>query len=67
MAHEFIAGCIGGCAGLIVGHPFDTVKVHLQNDNTRMFRNSMQCFKTLVVKEGLRGLYKGSKELPKKI
>lgn len=59
MAHEFIAGCIGGCAGLIVGHPFDTVKVHLQNDNTRMFKNSMQCFKTLVVKEGVRGLYKG--------
>ncbi|XP_014286661.1 mitochondrial basic amino acids transporter isoform X2 [Halyomorpha halys] len=27
MALDFLAGCVGGCAGVIVGHPFDTVKI----------------------------------------
>lgn len=27
MALDFVAGCIGGAAGVLVGHPFDTVKV----------------------------------------
>jgi hypothetical protein len=24
---DFLAGCIGGCAGVMVGHPLDTLKV----------------------------------------
>ncbi|XP_062572413.1 solute carrier family 25 member 45-like [Saccostrea cucullata] len=28
--HDYIAGAIGGMAGIIVGHPFDTTKVQLQ-------------------------------------
>ncbi|XP_016382659.1 mitochondrial basic amino acids transporter isoform X3 [Sinocyclocheilus rhinocerous] len=27
MALDFVAGCIGGAAGVLVGHPFDTVKM----------------------------------------
>lgn len=27
MALDFAAGCVGGAAGVLVGHPFDTVKV----------------------------------------
>ncbi|KAK3093525.1 hypothetical protein FSP39_016754 [Pinctada imbricata] len=30
VAHDYIAGAIGGAAGLVVGHPFDTTKVQLQ-------------------------------------
>ncbi|PNI97328.1 SLC25A29 isoform 6 [Pan troglodytes] len=26
MALDFLAGCAGGVAGVLVGHPFDTVK-----------------------------------------
>ncbi|XP_056022501.1 solute carrier family 25 member 45-like isoform X2 [Ostrea edulis] len=26
--HDYIAGAVGGMAGIIVGHPFDTTKVH---------------------------------------
>ncbi|KTF86374.1 hypothetical protein cypCar_00027767 [Cyprinus carpio] len=26
MALDFVAGCMGGAAGVLVGHPFDTVK-----------------------------------------
>lgn len=29
MALDFLAGCAGGVAGVLVGHPFDTVKVSL--------------------------------------
>ena len=27
---DFVAGWIGGCAGIIVGHPLDTIKVYVQ-------------------------------------
>ena len=27
---EFVSGWAGGCCGLLLGHPFDTVKVRLQ-------------------------------------
>jgi len=30
---SFIAGCVGGILGTIVGHPFDTLKVRLQTIN----------------------------------
>ncbi|XP_013384827.1 solute carrier family 25 member 45 isoform X2 [Lingula anatina] len=28
--NDYIAGCLGGIAGLVVGHPFDTTKVQMQ-------------------------------------
>ncbi|KAH7644495.1 mitochondrial basic amino acids transporter [Dermatophagoides farinae] len=27
---DFVSGCVGGAAGVIIGHPFDTVKVIMQ-------------------------------------
>jgi hypothetical protein len=27
MALDFFAGTVGGCAGIVVGHPFDLIKV----------------------------------------
>lgn len=27
---DFLSGCVGGAAGVIIGHPFDTVKVIMQ-------------------------------------
>ena len=27
---DFLAGCLGGAAGVLIGHPLDTVKVKLQ-------------------------------------
>lgn len=46
---------------MIVGHPLDTLKVHLQNDNAKnpKYKGSVDLVRTLVVKEGLRGIYKG--------
>lgn len=50
-----------GCAGVIVGHPLDTIKVHLQTQNTRnpQYNGAYQCFKHLLAKNGVRGLYRG--------
>ncbi|XP_017786860.1 PREDICTED: mitochondrial basic amino acids transporter [Nicrophorus vespilloides] len=52
---------VSGCAGVIVGHPLDTVKVHLQTQDGRspQYKGSMDCIRQIVRKEGLRGLYRG--------
>ncbi|KAB7497662.1 Solute carrier family 25 member 45 [Armadillidium nasatum] len=53
---DFIAGWIGGCAGLIAGHPMDTIKVRQQV----MGRLSvLKCLMNTYKFEGFRGFYKG--------
>ena len=46
---------------MVVGHPLDTVKVLLQTQDASnpKFRGTTDCIKSLFVKEGIRGLYKG--------
>ncbi|XP_014673341.1 PREDICTED: mitochondrial basic amino acids transporter-like [Priapulus caudatus] len=58
---DFVAGCLGGCAGTLIGHPFDTVKVRLQlqSQHKPLYRNTFDCFKTIIQKESVLGLYKG--------
>jgi hypothetical protein len=37
---EFVAGTIGGIGGIIVGYPFDTIKVLCQTDPKKfLFQN----------------------------
>nr|CAD7256783.1 unnamed protein product [Timema shepardi] len=50
-----------GCAGVLVGHPFDTVKVCLQTQDFRnpQYRGTIHCVSSLLKKEGMKGLYKG--------
>lgn len=61
MALDFAAGCLGGCAGVVVGYPFDTIKVHLQTQDHRnpMYRGTLDCFRKIIAKESVRGLYRG--------
>lgn len=61
---DFIAGWVGGISVLLVGHPFDTVKVRLQGETLRgvaqrQYQNSFHCARQIVSEEGLRGLYRG--------
>lgn len=57
---DFMAGTIAGIAGLTIAHPFDTVKVRLQNPSTRArYRSTMHVFSTIIREERFRGLYKG--------
>lgn len=50
-----------GCAGLLVGHPFDTVKVHLQTQDYKnpLYRGTYDCLKKIIQKESVHGLYRG--------
>ncbi|KAG0314886.1 hypothetical protein BGZ99_007788 [Dissophora globulifera] len=57
---NFIAGTIGGIAGLCVGHPWDTVKVRLQSKElARKYSGTWNCFSTILKQEKVKGLYKG--------
>ncbi|XP_045447452.1 mitochondrial basic amino acids transporter [Melitaea cinxia] len=55
MALDFIAGCIGGCAGIIAGHPLDTLKVHVQSGRG----SPMECAKALLKGGTLSMAYRG--------
>ncbi|XP_076295448.1 mitochondrial basic amino acids transporter isoform X1 [Lasioglossum baleicum] len=61
MALDFIAGCLGGSAGIVVGYPLDTVKVHMQTQDYRnpKYKGSWHCFRTIIAKESVAGLYRG--------
>lgn len=57
---DFIAGAISGIAGLLIAHPFDTVKVRLQNpDLSSRYHSVSHAFATIIKEERFSGLYKG--------
>ncbi|KAK2467361.1 hypothetical protein APHAL10511_000596 [Amanita phalloides] len=57
---DFIAGALGGIAGLVVGHPFDTVKVRFQNPTLAgKYTSTAHAFVSIVREERFIGLYKG--------
>ena len=55
---EIIAGTLGGCAGIVAGHPLDTIKVRLQQQSSQ-YRGIVHCFATIVRTEKVAGLYRG--------
>ncbi|XP_057826363.2 mitochondrial arginine transporter BAC1 isoform X1 [Cryptomeria japonica] len=61
---EYGAGCAAGIATVITGHPFDTVKVKLQTQNTEAhsykYRNALHCTTHILKTEGVKGLYTGA-------
>ena len=54
---EIIAGGVSGMAGIAIGHPLDTVKLLMQTNPS--FTNPLSCLRRVVLREGLRGLFKG--------
>ncbi|PBK60609.1 mitochondrial carrier, partial [Armillaria solidipes] len=57
---DFFAGTISGIAGLVVGYPFDTVKVRFQNpEMTGKYRSTMHALATIIKEERFIGMYKG--------
>ncbi|KII86045.1 hypothetical protein PLICRDRAFT_178337 [Plicaturopsis crispa FD-325 SS-3] len=57
---DFIAGTVAGMAGLVVGFPFDTVKVRFQSPQvSQKYRSTAQALATIVREERFLGLYKG--------
>lgn len=61
---HFLAGWVSGCAGVLVSHPFDTVKVRLQTQGvvpnvTQHYTGTWHCLVDTIKQESLYGLFKG--------
>ncbi|CBY01893.1 hypothetical protein IAQ61_006490 [Plenodomus lingam] len=55
-----LAGGVGGVCAVVVGHPFDLVKVRMQTAEKGVYSGAMDVVKKTIAKEGLaRGLYAG--------
>lgn len=65
VAKDLTAGTVGGAAQLIVGHPFDTIKVKLQSQPPPLpgqppkFSGALDAVRQTLAAEGPSGLYKG--------
>lgn len=54
------AGGFGGICAVIVGHPFDLVKVRLQTAEKGVYKNAIDVVTKSIAKDGMaRGLYAG--------
>ncbi|KAK9810326.1 hypothetical protein WJX72_008725 [[Myrmecia] bisecta] len=62
---DLMAGTVAGSAQLVVGHPFDTIKVKLQSQPQPapgmkpMYSGALDATRQTIAKEGLQGLFKG--------
>jgi len=60
---DLTAGTMAGIAQLLVGHPFDTVKVKLQSQmaspQSPKYSGALDAVKKIMSSEGPKGLYRG--------
>ncbi|KAF2207898.1 hypothetical protein CERZMDRAFT_62390 [Cercospora zeae-maydis SCOH1-5] len=56
----FVAGVFSGITKLVVGHPFDTIKVRLQTSTHDQFKGPMDALTQTLRREGINGIYKGA-------
>lgn len=57
---SFVAGGVGGVCAVVVGHPFDLVKVRLQTADKGVYTGAIDVVKKTIAREGpVRGLYAG--------
>ncbi|MBW0507742.1 hypothetical protein O181_047457 [Austropuccinia psidii MF-1] len=56
----FLAGVLSGLTKLIVGHPFDTIKLRLQCSPRNFYAGPLDCLSKTLQREGFRALYKGA-------
>ena len=59
-ARSFAAGGFGGVCAVVVGHPFDLVKVRLQTADRGVYSSAIDVVRKSIARDGLRrGLYAG--------
>lgn len=59
-ARSFAAGGFGGICAVLVGHPFDLVKVRLQTAEKGVYSSAIDVVRKTIAKDGMRrGLYAG--------
>lgn len=57
---DFAAGGVGGVCAVLVGHPFDLVKVRLQTAEKGVYKGAIDVATKTIAREGpIRGLYAG--------
>lgn len=65
IAADLVSGTVAGISQLCVGHPFDTIKVKLQNmpatvpGQAPMYTSALDATRKTVAAEGMQGLYAG--------
>ncbi|XP_073391660.1 mitochondrial carnitine/acylcarnitine carrier-like protein isoform X2 [Physcomitrium patens] len=65
VAKDLTAGTFAGAAQLLVGHPFDTIKVKLQSQGApapgrpAKYAGAVDAVRKILAEEGTKGLYKG--------
>ncbi|WOO76719.1 putative mitochondrial carrierc [Vanrija pseudolonga] len=57
---DLVGGSVGGVAQVLVGQPFDIVKVRVQTAAPGTFSSPLDCATKLLKNEGLLGFYKGT-------
>ncbi|GAB9464925.1 hypothetical protein Gpo141_00002347 [Globisporangium polare] len=55
---DLASGTVAGCSGIIVGQPFDTIKVRLQTHGA-FYKGSVDCVRQTFKHEGALGFFKG--------
>ncbi|KAI8873210.1 mitochondrial carrier [Ramicandelaber brevisporus] len=55
----FVVGVASGVTKLLVGHPWDVIKVRMQSDGQR-FGGPWNCLRQTISQESVRALYKGA-------
>ncbi|KAK9458717.1 mitochondrial carrier domain-containing protein [Lipomyces oligophaga] len=65
-AYHFFLGSIAGAFGATIVYPIDLVKTRMQNQRVTsgvpgqlLYKNSIDCFRKVIQREGFRGLYSG--------
>ena len=56
---SLVSGGVGGVCAVVVGHPFDLVKVRLQTAEKGVYTGAMDVVRKIVGKAGPMGLYAG--------
>ncbi|KAK9371301.1 mitochondrial carrier domain-containing protein [Lipomyces kononenkoae] len=56
---SFAAGGVGGVCAVLVGHPFDLIKVRLQTAEKGVYSGALDVLKKTVAKDGILGVYRG--------
>lgn len=53
---EFIPGTVGSIFNVYIGHPFDTIKVRMQDINS-LYKSPMDSLYNTIRSEGIKGFY----------
>jgi solute carrier family 25 citrate transporter 1 len=54
-----LGGMMAGCFSTLGNNPFDVIKTKMQGRDATLYKNTWDCFRTVLRTEGMKGLYKG--------